>query len=576
MALVFYVSAFSSPQSIAPILANGGTFSINFSCSNIARKFLLDQCNTLNFSFAQHLAGTHNDSSVTKVDISRPQSRLLYWNHSISTWFICSDKQPNAAAVTSSIFHLNPFTQNILTLGSNEDSSESSLASIPHRADVGIHVYQHWEDDPFQQLPVELVLAVLTPLLTPPSQDNADNLQQIQTFRLVCRRFASIALQALFQEIGSLVARGRRYVTWKHVNVLKVLKNYGHQFLPWIKKLHLRRNDFQQATGMWNITLTVSRRCQNLRSLVLELRPPSNPNRRQIIFDAIAEIQSLELLNLVNRKDHGSSRWRFADLTYLFQRKRIARFLKEFHMHGCDFLDFDEVDGKENVAANLEDLNLESCKIPSAFFEWSTRLSHTTFGLNSFWPTPNYECHSISKMMTTLHDVLTHLRIEHSPMTEDMSLYGEARFSDSLDEAIHGCRYAAKFEIFTANMSPRNLEWLYLDGGSHSNLVSSGFLDNLACHKLHTIHLFACDTTLEQITKWSNKRLNRGSQRIRVAWTELFGDPEIDGLIENLERENSDMEIKGTSYTETVWMFELRNMSLYYYSEPTDMNIFRW
>ncbi|KAH8929177.1 hypothetical protein BT69DRAFT_320604 [Atractiella rhizophila] len=260
---------------------------------------------------------------------------------------------------------------------------------------IKMQFFLGWKQDPFRNLPVELIHSCLAALLAPFDRHKEGNLQRIQNFRLVCRQFEKIGRKDLFREIGRFQQYEPYFANLKHVNVIKYFMRYGDSVLPWMKKLHLRQEHFSafwNPRNKWSIALHICCRANNVRTLGLGLCPPKQTSLRNAIMKTISSLPKLDCLVLAGIKEHGHFRWNFKDLQTLFQDRSLQNLLIIW-LQGWDLLDYDYTTSLEPPSTNLERININDCKFADSFLEWLNRLAPKIKSLffGSFWPTPTYE-----------------------------------------------------------------------------------------------------------------------------------------------------------------------------------------
>ncbi|KAH8916317.1 hypothetical protein BT69DRAFT_1287863 [Atractiella rhizophila] len=431
---------------------------------------------------------------------------------------------------------------------------------------INLHLFERWEHSPFLHLPAELILACLTSLCHPPPDDMNNlheqlpqyksNLRNINTFRLVCREFARIGTTALFRQIGGLMEyrNGPLWDEEYHLNVVKFIRRYGEGLLPWIKMIRLREQFFKSVHQAWKLGITICDSAFNLRFVSWDIRPPQDVPTRQRIMNVFGRMEKLDSLKIRGLAAHGASRWRFEDLTLLFEQGRQLN-LSELILCGHDLLDFVDHRLPVQFTTNLNSFELVDCKVPHDFWSWAARYLCPKLeyvALDGFWPSPSYDSKAFGDFISDAGQVLHDIRITHQILSKDViDQFSSATFPCPLDDAIKTCL---------------NLTWLFIDAGTEgSNLVSSSFLDSLFCPHLRLVHILYCNHSVEQVLRWCDRQVEAGVKKVMVVWAELWGDPELEErLLPILRRIEPDIIPELAPTGAETWIFKVKSYRLFW------------
>ncbi|KAH8919289.1 hypothetical protein BT69DRAFT_1353219 [Atractiella rhizophila] len=423
------------------------------------------------------------------------------------------------------------------------ETEESTLANA---FCLNLHIFYKWVGTPFQLLPNELISMSLRSALTSVNLDDEENFFTIQRFRLVCKRFAMIGLSELFREIGGRTDENENLRSDKKINVLKVVKKYGEDFLPWIRKLHLKQREFPHGVSRWGTSMRLWTAATNLVSLHLEISPPDSLIRRKAILKSLASARSITHLSILQGPNHKHMRWTFDDVILLFKPSSpLVRSLRWLMMSGLDFrspsLSIMQP-GEYEISGSLETLIVSYCRgltpavlgIISSLYNTHLEKEHP----EHIWRCEGFEPDSHVQQEIFRHsNVITTLRLDFyptSPNEDDILPWTGMTFETPMDETIVACSH---------------LRWLYLDGGhENSNLVSPHLLSSLFQPSLRAVFLYACGPVLpSSIIEYI---LNRNGE-LMIATENLWGDMERNQaeLFRQVGEQLQNQKFKGRNYS---------------------------
>ncbi|KAH8923058.1 hypothetical protein BT69DRAFT_187006 [Atractiella rhizophila] len=537
-------------------------------CSNIAARLLLTTAKKFTIHFSFDIESQNKD--FLEVDLSENVELHTTFGFGTSTWSFPPVK--GCPSVASYSLELDIFSLPDIAAICHVQHQTSPVQSV---VPFQLLLFHKWDYNPFLDFPTELILACLNPMLISSNLSILDmsredsfslyhqNFRYIQNFRLVCRQFERAGRIALYRQIGA-VTEMRGYPvgdTGSRLRIIDFLQQYDKELISWIKMLFLRPGDFPNNSYRWRFASLLFEVGHNVRTLVLQLQPPTCALQRQKIWLLVGHMKSLTSLYVEGMKDHKSTRWRFSDLASLFRAGRISHSLRDLYICGWDLLDFECELRPDTIDGSLLEVEVLDCKCTSSFFRWLSRLGHEIkdCAVQGFWPAPRYELDGFEDFLLENRDSMSEIRLIHVPITiDDLYPFTTTKFLKSLDATISSCKC---------------LTWFYVDCGTEeSNIVSSDFLESFDCPKVHTLYLYGTNVAVEKVIWWSQRQTQRLG-KVNVFWSELWGDPEMDVLLPSLR---GFPHLESELWQHTFHRFTMGPFRLYFDLAYGEEDEFRW
>ncbi|KAH8924777.1 hypothetical protein BT69DRAFT_41657 [Atractiella rhizophila] len=387
-----------------------------------------------------------------------------------------------------------------------------------------------WGSDPFRDVPPEIMHMIFSSMIEAGDVDverrgNSHLARYFQQIRLVNTYFAKTALPSLCRLLGTMdyLPRGKVFGTRRaqasKISPVSLFKRYPDASSPYLRELLIRDSTIEQPDATWSVLAEMFGVCNNLKMVVLFLKPPTWRKVRRLVLERLLALPRLTVLQITNVMDHENSRWDTVDLAFLMSRCFYVESLSisGWNLQGC--ADFSE----RQLLRKLRYLNVAACPINiqmlKSFLSCICRgiipeQRKATFSLqyNNFWPdavSPNEFMQLLNELRPHLFVLSLHIR----PMSKSQEVMPTA--------TAHLDSYFYSFY---------NLRELVIDGGSESSqVVSDRFLLGLSTHLplLDYLDISWCAIQTETIPEFLARQEKCNPQRedkIHFCITPLFGD----------------------------------------------------